>query len=53
MLKETVNKKWKPEQITAYHAYLDSVSSYITEYIFTGVVYDSNVFYQVMEKYGT
>lgn len=47
-LYETVNKKWKPEQITAYQTYLVDVSTYITNYIWTGAVTDLNMFYTAM-----
>ena len=47
-LYETVNKKWRPEQITAYQTYLVDVSNYITNYIWTGAVTDLNMFYTAM-----
>ena len=49
---ETVNKKWKPEQITAYQKYIVDVNDYITNYIWNGTVTDLNLFYAAMESYG-
>jgi hypothetical protein len=43
-LDETVNKKWKPEQLTAYQSYLYIVRQYINDRIWTGLVADKNIF---------
>lgn len=53
ILRDTVNKKWKEEQLYAYNTYLNDLESYIVNYIFTGVVYDMNQFEVAMEAYGT
>lgn len=47
-LNETLNRKWKPEQLTAYQTYLADVHSYIVDYIWTGQVAELNEFYAAM-----
>lgn len=49
----TVNKKWKPEQLTAYQSYLSTVSQYINEKIWTGQVTDKNIFYNDLYVYNS
>lgn len=47
-LYETLNKKWEPEQLTAYQTYLADVQDYISKYIWTGQVAELNEFCAAM-----
>ncbi len=46
-----MNKKWKEEHAKDYQRFLDDLKDYIITYIYSGQVWDFNVFLDAMDIY--
>lgn len=50
-LRETINQKWTAEQSTAYIQFLDTLTSFLTNYVFTRLVHYYEDYFAWVEQF--